>query len=221
MSNSSQKPRQAPTIPALHNAAYLASLAGTKSLTPASKYVRPYDLAKFIADALMEIEDPASATLVLRNQHARVTRTHNGVLAGKITRGEMVAFDDCRAETRACGLGTVINRSDAVAYAEMIGIAFGVGGNREQVAAATAPVVAQANHLKPVQRGMAQNEVILAEIRKQGFDPLALPKNETGKNGTKYAIRLALDGRGLFVGKTVFNKAWERLTSNAEIVIRG
>ena len=143
MSNSSQKPRQAPTIPALHNAAYLASLAGTKSLTPASKYVRPYDLAKFIADALMEIEDPASATLVLRNQHARVTRTHNGVLAGKITRGEMVAFDDCRAETRACGLGTVINRADAVAYAAMIGIAFGVGGDREQVAAATAPVVAE------------------------------------------------------------------------------
>ena len=74
---------------------------------------------------------------------------------------------------------------------------------------------------KPVQRAAAQDAAILCEIQKQGFDPLALPKNPAGKPGPKAAIRTALSSNSLFTGGTVFDKAWERLTANADIVIQG
>lgn len=74
---------------------------------------------------------------------------------------------------------------------------------------------------KPKQHFKAQNEAIIQELKKQGFDPLALPKNPPGKPGVKKLIRSALDGKGLFIGTTVFNRAWERLSSFGDIVIKG
>jgi hypothetical protein len=75
--------------------------------------------------------------------------------------------------------------------------------------------------LKPVQRARAQDAAILGEIRKQGYDPQELPKNDPGKKGVKHLIRAAIGDGGMFTGTTVFNKAWERLTGNSEIVIKG
>jgi hypothetical protein len=72
----------------------------------------------------------------------------------------------------------------------------------------------------PLSRFNAQDAAILAEIKRLGFDPLALPKNPDGKRGVKAAVRLALSTDKLFKGSTVFEKAWERLTARAEIVIR-
>lgn len=74
---------------------------------------------------------------------------------------------------------------------------------------------------KPLQRSAAQDMAILDEIRKQDYDPHALPKNQPGKPGVKAAVRAALNGNNLFVGSSIFDKAWERLTKSAEIVING
>lgn len=71
---------------------------------------------------------------------------------------------------------------------------------------------------KPKQRGKAQDETIIREIKKQGLDPQALPKNSPGKLGVKAAIRAAVDGKGLFIGSTVFDAAWERLRKCGDIV---
>lgn len=71
---------------------------------------------------------------------------------------------------------------------------------------------------KPKQRGKAQDETIIQEIKKQGFDPLALPKNPPGKRGVKAAIRAAVKGNILFIGTTVFDDAWERLRKCGDIV---
>ena len=100
-----------------------------------------------------------------------------------------------------------------------------------QTAATPAPVVAvgasggvepsKAGSARPLQRTAAQDSAILCEIEKQGYDPLALPKNLPGKPGVKAAIRAALSENSLFTGGTVFNKAWERLTARADIAIRG
>jgi hypothetical protein len=73
----------------------------------------------------------------------------------------------------------------------------------------------------PLQRTAAQDSAILCEIKKQGYDPLALPRNPLGKPGVKAAIRNALSKNLLFTGETVFNKAWERLTARADIAIQG
>lgn len=73
---------------------------------------------------------------------------------------------------------------------------------------------------KPLQRTAAQDFAILCEIKKQGYDPLALPKNLPGKPGVKAAIRASLSENSLFTGGTVFDKAWERLTARADIAIQ-
>lgn len=75
---------------------------------------------------------------------------------------------------------------------------------------------------RPLQRTAAQDNAIICEIRKQGYDPLALPKNPTGKPGVKAIIRTALSGNKLFgsPSSTIFNKAWERLAARDDIVIQ-
>ena len=73
---------------------------------------------------------------------------------------------------------------------------------------------------RPVQRAAAQDAAIFAVLKTMALDPLALPKNQPGKPGVKAKMRTALKGDALFVGSTVFDKAWERLSSRREIVIR-
>lgn len=60
-------------------------------------------------------------------------------------------------------------------------------------------------------KGVQQGDAILAEIRKQGFDPMALPPKPPGRPGVKAAVRAALTDSPLFKGSKVFDKAWERL----------
>lgn len=72
---------------------------------------------------------------------------------------------------------------------------------------------------KPVQRSAAQDAAVLAALKAMGIDPLAVPKNEAGKAGTKAEVRAALASNALFTGTTVFDKAWERLSTRGEIVI--
>ncbi|CAN5873254.1 hypothetical protein BH11PSE12_BH11PSE12_20480 [soil metagenome] len=76
---------------------------------------------------------------------------------------------------------------------------------------------AQAAPAKPLQRTLAQDTAILTAIKQAGYDPLALPKNEPGKPGVKSEIRDALNGNSLFVGTTVFRRAWERLRQFGDI----
>jgi len=70
----------------------------------------------------------------------------------------------------------------------------------------------------PLQRSAAQDCAILTAIEQAGHNPLMLPVNESGRPGVKAAIRGALKGNTLFVGGTVFDKAWERLRSAGGIV---
>lgn len=74
---------------------------------------------------------------------------------------------------------------------------------------------------KPLQRSAAQDAAILRQIKDLGFDPLTVPKNQPGKAGVKSAVRNALSKDRLFTGAKVFDKAWERLSKNGEIVIQG
>ena len=89
------------------------------------------------------------------------------------------------------------------------------------VRASDGVVLDKAGPAKPLQRSAAQDSAILCEIEKQGYDPLALPKNLPGRPGVKAAIRTALSQNSLFTGGTVFDKAWVRLTARADIAIQG
>lgn len=74
--------------------------------------------------------------------------------------------------------------------------------------------------VKPLQRSAAQDAAILTQVTSLGYDPLALPQNKPGKAGVKSAVRNALSKDRLFTGAKVFDKAWERLSANGEIVIQ-
>jgi len=80
------------------------------------------------------------------------------------------------------------------------------------------PAVQQAAPANPLQRFLAQEAAILNAIKQAGHNPLALPENEPGKAGVKSEIRKTLKGNSLFIGSTVFDKAWERLQGSGEIV---
>lgn len=72
----------------------------------------------------------------------------------------------------------------------------------------------------PVQRSASQDAAILHQIVILGYDPMALPQNKQGKPGVKRAVRDALRENQQFVGVTVFDKAWERLSARGDIVIQ-
>ena len=81
----------------------------------------------------------------------------------------------------------------------------------------TAPIKNIPPSTKPVQRSSFQETAILEKILGRGLDPKLLPKNKPGKSGVKSQIKSDLGNKNEWSGKTVFNKAWERLSSDGRI----
>jgi hypothetical protein len=70
---------------------------------------------------------------------------------------------------------------------------------------------------KPVQRSEYREAAILEELRRMGFDPLALPTVPSGKaSPEKAAVRAAL----AWPESTAFDHAWKRLTRSKQIMPR-
>jgi len=83
----------------------------------------------------------------------------------------------------------------------------------------TAPATT-AGQVVPKPRQLAQQEIILNCLKSMEIDPLNFPKNQAGKKGFKADVRTKLKGNSLFVGTTIFNKAWERLQKSGDIVTK-
>ena len=75
----------------------------------------------------------------------------------------------------------------------------------------SAPSSSELAKTKPRTRMKDQEDAILEEIRRQGFDPMALPPYSSGKRGVKSDIRDSLKDSPLFTAKTAFRNAWEDL----------
>lgn len=69
----------------------------------------------------------------------------------------------------------------------------------------------------PLSRFAAQENAIVAALKALGYDPLQLPKNESGKAGVKAQVKTNLGKTGMWNGSTVFSKAWERLLASGAI----
>lgn len=66
--------------------------------------------------------------------------------------------------------------------------------------------------IKPVSRAEAQDATILSTIERLGYSAMALPKQTApGQATVKTLIREAIGDKGMWVGKKVFDNAWERL----------
>jgi hypothetical protein len=87
--------------------------------------------------------------------------------------------------------------------------------NAAERSGSPAPVPVRA---KPAGRFKTQDAAILDELKRQGHEPIALPRNEKGKAGVPAAIWAAVKvDREIFLSKKVFDTAWERLTARGEI----
>lgn len=85
---------------------------------------------------------------------------------------------------------------------------------------ATAAQMKEANAkavIKPVSRSAAQDALVLAELKEQGFDPLALPSSPPGKSGVPAKIRSALVSKKVIQSVHIFEHAWQRLAKNKQI----
>lgn len=65
----------------------------------------------------------------------------------------------------------------------------------------------------------AQQKAILDELRRHGYDPLSLPKDDPGKPGITELIRNALVGPELFKTEKAFERVWGKL-SKAKIIVK-
>jgi len=172
--------------------------------------------------ALMQGCDPDNLQdVVINDQGDGVDLSHeNRMVISAITVGDLIAFPagplpandktEVAVESLipwlqshgysdlAAGLAAVSHRSTAAIPTSSV--------------AAGSPIPAM-----PVQRFHAQEAAILAKLVELGFDPLNLPKNAAGKRGVKSQVKAALGLKGLWIGKTVFGKAWERLRGDQRI----
>jgi hypothetical protein len=65
-------------------------------------------------------------------------------------------------------------------------------------------------HPAPVSRTEAQDKALLVALKKAGYDPLNLPKNNLGERGVKAAMKEALKDSHFFT-PSAFDHAWKRL----------
>ena len=66
----------------------------------------------------------------------------------------------------------------------------------------------------PQPRQRCQEREILSVIREKGYDPKALPVQKRGTKGVKSEVRASLKN----YSPSVFDKAWDRLRSQMEIM---
>jgi hypothetical protein len=135
-----------------------------------------------------------------------LVRLHGKAL-GHAKAGSLKGFGDTSTDFK-----TTVH--ELTAWAEKVG-----EGTSEVARQTTTETPENELDIKPIQRGKAQDYVILKTLRSMGYNPLRLPKNPNGKDGVKAEVRGALKDNKLFTGTTVFRRAWERLTANGDIVI--
>jgi hypothetical protein len=114
--------------------------------------------------------------------------------------------------------GTVtITRDQLFVYAHDLK-AYAATLSPDAVVAAPAHAPAPVNQeKKAVPRSKVQDDAIISELKKQGYDPLALPKNPPGKPGIPAKLKTSLLGIPPFMSINIFDHALERLAKNGDI----
>jgi hypothetical protein len=104
----------------------------------------------------------------------------------------------------------------------------GIGGRESYADACMGKLLGQAksiHHLgptiaeQPVPRLKAQEASILAELRRNDYDPHMLPKAPAGKSGVKANVKTVMltTRKDIFASQRVFADAWQRLRDNGDI----
>jgi len=72
---------------------------------------------------------------------------------------------------------------------------------------------------KRIPKAVEQENAALEALRSLGYEPSATPKKKQGTSGVRNEVWLTVKDRtDLFGSQGVFNKTWERLRSNGEII---
>lgn len=189
--------------------------AGRYTLEEAAQYVADNSTAD--AESMLSKLKGAAASLALTVYLTGSNERHTDMMRAASVR--------CGGEARGFRTaGGRIAQGDEEAYADDLNAWLAKNEPRlnwefptfHAPAATPAPV----EQVKPLQRSAAQDAAILNKIAALGFDAKALPKNKPGKAGAKSAVRKSLSNDRLFTGVKVFDRAWERMSANGEIVIK-
>jgi hypothetical protein len=96
----------------------------------------------------------------------------------------------------------------------------GIEGRESYAAVAKAAMLSKGKKVEAPSappRLRQQEEAIMAWLKNNKYDPQNLPARESGHGTPKALARAALDGTGVFEGRTTFDKAWDRLRANKEV----
>lgn len=137
----------------------------------------------------------------------------------EINKGERSVL---RVDTKLSNaLYTYITLSSLDNWAEQYGKSF--LAKLPKVANTTLPAVQPTPDMvtkpKPRTKMRDQEAAILKVLHEHGYDPKNLSKNEPGQAGVKAVVRYALETSPLFGAGKAFDKAWERLAKQREIII--
>ncbi len=119
--------------PVLHNAEFLEKEHNCAAPLSSEAFIRPYAVAKHIADVLVKFADTENPTDREQEKHRKVCNAHADALAQKIQNGEIEAFDENAVKTQVYTLGTVIRRTDAAAYAAVIDVVIEVPAPKDMI----------------------------------------------------------------------------------------
>lgn len=65
----------------------------------------------------------------------------------------------------------------------------------------------------PIKRQIEQEDEIIETLKDLGYDPRKLPKYTPGRSDVKRDVKVKIGTKGIWVGSSVFDKAWDRLSS--------
>ena len=190
----------------------LANAAGSSAASSAAEAYKQLGISDSLATVAKQFLDAESAT-------EQVRRAAGYAEPREIEVPMMPLYDPMEADRRH----RARKREEDIETARLAEIARLQARDEYEAAklkaATEAESVARSDLPTPVQRTAAQDAAILSTLAALNINPLAIPKNKAGKAGSKAKVRTALERNPLFVGATVFDKAWERLSARGDIVI--
>jgi hypothetical protein len=143
-----------------------------------------------------------------------VAHKHYKLIEETAKAGRLRLLDQHRAHSTKIEADTLISVEDARAYLAPLGFELRQVDALANEASAIEAAPAEGQQAPKLR---AQEEAILETLKYLNFNPMALPPNTPGLPGVKAACKKALLKSPLFSGRTVFDRAWERMRGFSDI----
>lgn len=174
------------------------------------------DLAEAIADKMDEsvIEARRETVQKLSADRARA-KTYLCAIEDEINKGAMSAL---RVDVkRSNNIQTYVTLTSLDAWAKATGYRLRVLEPVPTAVTSSEEIVTTTARPKVRRRHRDQEEAIVAEIKRLGYNPHEYPASKPNSKGVKAEVWVTLEGTEAFHTRGVFEKAWQRARDNGDI----